>query len=114
MTGKRSSGRQSLANLRGEIDFRAKLSRQHVTGEVLLPDYYKKAEHDSILDEREVRLISIRGVASQLDERVRLRNIPNALLGGTIAGLCRKKSDGEELRQFSIDDLLGCPTARYQ
>lgn len=43
---------QSVANLRGEIDFRAKLSKQHVTGEVLLPDYYKKGHHDKILLER--------------------------------------------------------------
>ena len=44
--------RQSLKNLKGEIEFRAKLSRQHVSDEVLLPDYYKRKEHDRILLER--------------------------------------------------------------
>src|ERR1044071_2127638 len=44
--------RQSIANLKGEIEFRAKLALQHVSGEVLLPDYYKKDEHDRILWER--------------------------------------------------------------
>jgi SAM-dependent methyltransferase len=44
--------RQSTANLKGEIEFRAKLAMQHVSGEVLLPDYYKKDEHDRILGER--------------------------------------------------------------
>lgn len=41
--------RQSLANLRGEVEFRAKLSTQHVTGQTVLPDYYRKDEHDRIL-----------------------------------------------------------------
>jgi SAM-dependent methyltransferase/uncharacterized protein YbaR (Trm112 family) len=44
--------RQSLQNLKGEIDFRAKLARQHVEGEVVLPNYYAKEEHDRILLER--------------------------------------------------------------
>ena len=44
--------RQSLRNLKGEIDFRAKLARQHVRGEIVLPDYYAKEEHDRILLER--------------------------------------------------------------
>lgn len=44
--------RQSLRNLKGEIDFRAKLARQHVDGEIVLPDYYAKEEHDRILLER--------------------------------------------------------------
>jgi SAM-dependent methyltransferase/uncharacterized protein YbaR (Trm112 family) len=38
--------------LKGEIEFRAKLARQHTTGEVVLPDYYDKEEHDRILLER--------------------------------------------------------------
>jgi hypothetical protein len=38
--------------LKGEIEFRAKLSIQHVSGEVLLPDYYGKEEHDRILLDR--------------------------------------------------------------
>ena len=43
---------QTIENLKGEIEFRAKLAMQHVSGEVLLPDYYKKEEHDRILIER--------------------------------------------------------------
>jgi SAM-dependent methyltransferase len=44
--------KQHLRNLQGEIAFRAKLARQHVTGEVVLPDYYRREEHDRILLER--------------------------------------------------------------
>lgn len=44
--------RQTIATLKGEIEFRAKLSRQHVSGEVLLPDYYRKEQHDEILRTR--------------------------------------------------------------
>jgi SAM-dependent methyltransferase/uncharacterized protein YbaR (Trm112 family) len=44
--------RQHIRNLQGEVAFRAKLARQHVTGEVLLPDYYRQEEHDRILSER--------------------------------------------------------------
>ncbi len=43
---------QSVKNLRGEIEFRKQLSIQHVTGEMLLPDYYDKDQHDEILFER--------------------------------------------------------------
>src|SRR5436190_4335364 len=43
---------QHLRNLKGEVAFRAKLARQHVTGEVILPDYYRREEHDRILLER--------------------------------------------------------------
>ncbi|MGB9176322.1 MAG: class I SAM-dependent methyltransferase [Methanoregula sp.] len=43
---------QTLKNLQGEIEFRKKLARQHVTGEMILPDYYGKEEHDKILLER--------------------------------------------------------------
>lgn len=43
---------QSIENLRGEIKFREKLAQQHVTGEILLPDYYDKAQHDQILLDR--------------------------------------------------------------
>ena len=45
--------RQDLANLEGEVRFRAKLARQHgAEGVVLLPDYPDKAEHDRILADR--------------------------------------------------------------
>ena len=43
---------QSLENLKGEIAFRAKLARQHTTGQRLLPDYFSKEDHDAILAER--------------------------------------------------------------
>lgn len=52
MNRKTRQVRQNIDNLKGEIAFRAKLSRQHVTGEVLLTDYYTKQEHDRILLER--------------------------------------------------------------
>ena len=43
---------QTVSNLRGEIEFRRKLAEQHVTGRMLLPDYYGKDAHDEILRER--------------------------------------------------------------
>ncbi len=43
---------QTIANIKAEINFREKLAKQHVTGEVLLPNYYLKEEHDKILIER--------------------------------------------------------------
>jgi SAM-dependent methyltransferase/uncharacterized protein YbaR (Trm112 family) len=59
---------QTLSNLRGEIEFRRKLAEQHVTGRILLPDYYGKAAHDAILRERmattlrEIAALQARGV----------------------------------------------------
>jgi uncharacterized protein YbaR (Trm112 family) len=44
--------RQTIDSQRGEIEFRKKLSVQHVTGEKLLAEYYDKDEHDKILQER--------------------------------------------------------------
>lgn len=44
--------RQTVENLKGEVEFRRKLARQHTTGEVILPDYFGKDEHDQILLER--------------------------------------------------------------
>src|SRR5919197_1424784 len=52
MSAKPKVPRQNLEHLEAEIRFRAKLATQHVSGDVLLPDYYKKAEHDQILAER--------------------------------------------------------------
>jgi len=52
MHGNPSEPRQTIDNLKGEIAFRAKLAVQHVSGEVLLPDYYQKADHDRILQDR--------------------------------------------------------------
>lgn len=45
-------GSQTINNQRGEIEFRKQLAKQHVSGEMLLPDYYAKEEHDKILLER--------------------------------------------------------------
>lgn len=44
--------RQNLQNLKGEITFRSKLARQHTTGEMLLPDYFSRDDHDRILADR--------------------------------------------------------------
>ncbi|HLO17855.1 MAG TPA: class I SAM-dependent methyltransferase [Anaerolineales bacterium] len=44
--------RQTIQNLKGEVEFREKLSRQHVLGESRLPDYYQKEQHDQILLQR--------------------------------------------------------------
>jgi len=44
--------RQSINSQRGEVEFRKKLSVQHVSGEKLLSEYYGKVEHDQILLER--------------------------------------------------------------
>lgn len=48
----RSKPIQGLQNLQGEVEFRKKLAIQHVTGEVLIPGYYSKAEHDQLLQQR--------------------------------------------------------------
>src|SRR5262249_30414315 len=45
----------------------------------------------SMFDQREIDLLSLNKWRSRLDGRLQLANIPNYLLGGTIAGLCRKK-----------------------
>lgn len=52
MTHDRRGATQAIDHLKGEIEFRRKLSRQHVSGDMLLPDYYDKGEHDAILQER--------------------------------------------------------------
>jgi len=44
--------RQKIKNLKGEVVFRKKLASQHTTGEMLLPDYFSKDEHDQILAQR--------------------------------------------------------------
>ena len=43
---------QSVDNLQAEVNFRKKLAKQHVTGEMIMPDYYNKEDHDRILLER--------------------------------------------------------------
>jgi SAM-dependent methyltransferase/uncharacterized protein YbaR (Trm112 family) len=44
--------KQTIQNLKGEVEFREILSRQHVLGENILPDYYQKEQHDQILLQR--------------------------------------------------------------
>jgi hypothetical protein len=44
--------KQKIEHLKGEVEFRKILAKQHVTGEILLPDYYGKEEHDKILSDR--------------------------------------------------------------
>jgi SAM-dependent methyltransferase len=63
----------------------------------------------SIFEEHDVDLLSIYNVSSKLHDRIRLRNIPNFLLGGTIAGLCRKKTILDQNIRPDLDSLLGCP-----
>jgi SAM-dependent methyltransferase/uncharacterized protein YbaR (Trm112 family) len=63
-----NQNRQTIENLRAEIAFREKLSWQHVSGEVMLPDYFPKEKHDEILLKRiedthhSMRALSSRGV----------------------------------------------------
>jgi ubiquinone/menaquinone biosynthesis C-methylase UbiE len=52
VSGESSSATQTLDQLKAEIEFRSKLAIQHVSGQVVLPDYYQKAEHDKILLQR--------------------------------------------------------------
>ena len=52
MSHKQTVMRQSIQNLQGEVEFREKLARQHVSGENLLPDYYQKEQHDEVLLQR--------------------------------------------------------------
>ncbi len=48
---------QTLDHLRGEVAFRRKLAVQHVTGRMVLPDFFGKEEHDAILRERMARTV---------------------------------------------------------
>ncbi len=61
---------QTLSNLRGEIEFRRKLAEQHVTGRLLLPDYYGKEAHDAILRER--MATTLREIGALRDRGVQL------------------------------------------
>ena len=63
----------------------------------------------SIFDEHDVDLVSIHNLTSKLDHHLRLSNIPNFLLGGIVAGLCRKKLKVQRTSQIDITELLGCP-----
>ena len=38
MSIKKAQTEQTISNLKSEIEFRKKLAKQHVTGEILLPD----------------------------------------------------------------------------
>jgi SAM-dependent methyltransferase/uncharacterized protein YbaR (Trm112 family) len=62
-----------------------------------------------VFPERDVDLVSVWGVASKLGDRVRGRNLANLLLGGRIAGLCRKKTSTPRRQPTEIAELLGCP-----
>jgi len=66
----------------------------------------------SVFDQREIDLSSINKLKSKLDGRLRLTNIPNYLLGGTIAGLCRKKLRLANNGPVDVSDILGCPNCR--
>jgi SAM-dependent methyltransferase/uncharacterized protein YbaR (Trm112 family) len=62
-----------------------------------------------VFPERDVDLVSVGGAASKLGDRLRGRNVVNLLLGGRIAGLCRKKTSSGRLPPTDIAELLGCP-----
>src|SRR5205823_1672230 len=68
----------------------------------------------SIFDERDVTLSSIGNTTSKLNHRLRPRNIPNFLLGGLIAGLCRKKLEAPARSPIDINQLLACPDCRIE
>lgn len=61
--------KQSIENMKGEVRFRQDLYKQLVEGEVVLPDYMKKEEHDKVLLERmentkhEMQALKATGVA---------------------------------------------------
>jgi len=63
----------------------------------------------SVFQERDVNLASIGNVTSKLGDRLRLGNVPNLLLGGTISGLCRKRSAAGRPSRPEVSDLLACP-----
>jgi SAM-dependent methyltransferase len=63
----------------------------------------------SIFGARDVDLVSIYNVTSKLHDRLRLRNVPNYLLGGLIAGLCRKEVRVERDWPQDVSELFGCP-----
>jgi len=58
--------KQTIQNLKGEVEFREILSRQHVSGEKILPDYYQKEQHDRILLQR---MNDTRNMIEQLNQR---------------------------------------------
>jgi uncharacterized protein YbaR (Trm112 family) len=62
-----------------------------------------------IFPERDVALVSVSGVASKLGDRLGGRNLANLLLGGQIAGLCRKKTSTRRPAPTDVGELLGCP-----
>jgi len=64
----------------------------------------------AVFDEKSVRLASVGGrITSRLEAKIRLANLPNRLLGGGIAGLCRKKDDFPPSVPGQMTDLLLCP-----
>ena len=69
----------------------------------------ERARALAVFDEREVRLVSIANATSKLGDRLRLENLANLLLGGTISGVCRKRTAVERPPQSELSDLLACP-----
>jgi SAM-dependent methyltransferase/uncharacterized protein YbaR (Trm112 family) len=65
-----------------------------------------------VFDESDITLVSMNRWQSKLDDRLRLSNVPNFLLGGSISGLCRKKVPVPSNSPASVEDLLGCPNCR--
>ena len=63
----------------------------------------------SVFEAREVDLTSVLDVRSRLEDRMRPANVLNYLLGGSIAGLCRKRSEAAEFARTDVETLFGCP-----
>ena len=63
----------------------------------------------SVFGGADVDLMSIYNLASKLGRHLNWRNIPNLLIGGTIAGLCKKVTGPESPASVNIMDLLACP-----
>jgi len=67
-----------------------------------------------VFDDRDIDLVSVGNVTSKLGPRLRLKNVPNFLLGGRISGLCRKRTETQQPSQRDVSELLACPGCRLQ
>jgi SAM-dependent methyltransferase len=63
----------------------------------------------SVFEEYDVELASLGRLRSKLGRRLRLGNLPNYLLGGSIGGLCRKVGAPPTAAPGTLADALSCP-----
>jgi len=69
----------------------------------------------SVFDSREVTLSSLgKRIQTRLGSRPGLRNLPNAMFGGGIRGICRKESRQATPKLDNILDLLTCPECAFR